>query len=96
MKTNCCTLRREPEIQRKSKRAYTHNELGVSGLLKGPGNYKCFLWLVLRVTIPVMKHHDKKGKLRRKGFSWLVFPHCSSLMKGKTGTQAEEEPEGRN
>lgn len=98
MKTNCCMLRREPEIQRKSKRACTHNGLGVSGLLKGPGNYKCFLWLVLRV-IPVMKHHDKKASRGGQGLVGLCFHtvhHCwnngqelKQRRNLKAGTEAE-------
>lgn len=49
----------------------------------------------LRVTtIAVMKHYDQKG---RKGFIVLMLSyHMSSSKEIRTGTQAWQEPGGRN
>jgi hypothetical protein len=53
-----------------------------------------------RVSIAVMKHYGQKSKLGRKEFIWLTLPYgCSSLKEvrtGTTGTQAGQEPGGRN
>jgi hypothetical protein len=42
-----------------------------------------YVFVSVRVTIAVMKHHDQNN-LGRKGFVWLTFPyHCSTLRKSE-------------
>ena len=52
--------------------------------------------VLVRVSIAVMKHHFQK-QIRRKGFIWLTFTHCSpSLKEVGTGNQAGQEPGDRS
>jgi uncharacterized protein (DUF305 family) len=59
-------------------------------------NTRCYEDVLVRVTSAVMKHHDQSN-LRRKEFIQLMIPHHSSSSKEvRTGTQAGQEPGGRN
>lgn len=54
------------------------------------------LTVLIRVSIAVMRHHDK-NKLGREGLIQLTLPHhCLLLKEVRTGTQAEQEPGGRS
>ena len=56
------------------------------------------VWLdcvLVRVSVAVKRHQEKKSKLGRKGFIQLIFlQHCSLLKKVRTGTQTGQNPEG--
>ncbi|EDL26831.1 mCG1040357, partial [Mus musculus] len=52
--------------------------------------------LLLRVSVAMMKHQRPKAKWGSKGFIWLVLAHCGPITEVRKGTQAGQEPEGRN
>lgn len=52
--------------------------------------------VLVRVTIPVTKHHDQKQAGKKKCV-WLTFLHDSSTSKkARTGTEAGQEPGRRS
>jgi hypothetical protein len=53
--------------------------------------------VLVKVSIAASKHHDQNN-LGRKGFIYLMllYHHCSSLKKVKTGNPTELEPGGRS
>jgi hypothetical protein len=44
----------------------------------------------------MMKHHDLKSKLERKGFIWLTLPHCYSASKILERNSTGQELGGRS
>ena len=54
-------------------------------------------FVLVRVTIAVMKHQDKKSNLEREGFvSFTVSYNCSSSKALRAGTHIGWEPGARN
>jgi hypothetical protein len=54
------------------------------------------LSVLFEVTVAVIKHHDQKSKLGRKGFIEFMVPqHCSSLKEVRAGTQNRAEAKER-
>lgn len=58
----------------------------IKGLLLGRGTGER-RWILVRVTLGVKKHHDRRN-LGKKGFIRLTLAqHCSSLKQYSTDTQ---------
>lgn len=52
--------------------------------------------VLVKVTVTMMKHHDKSN-LGRGELIWLSLPHCcASLKKVRTGTPTQQKPAHRN
>lgn len=48
--------------------------------------------VLVKVSSPVMKHHDPRN-MGLKGFIQLILPqHCSSSKEVRAGTQTGQEP----
>jgi hypothetical protein len=54
-------------------------------------------YVLVRVAVAVMKHHDQRRNMGRKRFIWLTFVHHSLLSKEvRAGTHAGQEPGDRS